>query len=523
MSVLFTAISSDNPVTNRDVRKVLEKIDVQPSTSDESDFTKLLQVFHGCMEVVESLPDYQPGVDYHRFPRLNIKRPSLEENVLGHAWSYTFSIKDTLECNSLLRGKTICLKDCIAVAEIPQVMGTDVFDPWVPVSDATIVRGEIVGTAQSENLCQSTSSNSSAQGVIENPRAYGYSAGGSTSGAAALVGAGLVDIGLGADQGGSVRVPASLCGLVGLKPTFGLIPYTGIASNDAVDDHAGILARTVLEVAQCLEATAGYDGLDDRQCGAPPPNKVKFAVDLKACESLGVQGMRIGILQEAFGMPLLNLNVRDKVMAAANKFKELGAHVEEVSIPFHPTGNAIWTIQQRFSGCLTLLGCAHGRRGVGLPGLEKAKCHWDQAKFDKSFATTQNILLNGLYLLEHSPDLYCKALNLIRKLREDYEAALQSYDVLILPTTSFVARKHGSRTTPPIEQIAPTLGLTANTVQFNATGHPAMSIPIGKIGAEDDSNVMLPVGMQIVSGLWRDDKVLRVGHAWEKAFDWESC
>lgn len=127
------------------------------------------------------------------------------------------SIKDDA-IQGPLRGKTVCLKDCIAVAGVPQLLGTKCIEPWTPTADASVVRwaleagAEIVGTTNCESWCQSTSSFSSDYGVVENPFAQGYSAGGSTSGAAALVGAGVVDIAIGADQGGSIRVPAALCG-----------------------------------------------------------------------------------------------------------------------------------------------------------------------------------------------------------------------------------------------------------------------------------------------------------------------
>lgn len=122
--------------------------------------------------------------------------------------------------------------------------------------------------------------------------------------------------------------------------------------------------------------------------------------------------------------------------------------------------------------------------------------------------------------MEKFPSLYPKSLNLSRRLRDSYERVLETYDVLILPTTSFVAPKHGKITTP-LETIKPTVGLTANTAMFDATGQPAMTIPVGFLPAKEDPNVFLPVGMQIVSGLWKDNKVLRAGHAWEKAFDWK--
>lgn len=524
------------------MRDTFAKINVTVPAPDEDDYQKLLAAIHDCAEAVSALPDFHPPTDVARFPRNDVHRPSLEENILGHAWAHTFSIKDRSPTGCLI-GKTVCLKDCICVAGVPQLLGTDIIEPWTPEADATVVRwalesgAEIVGTAHCENWCQSTSSFSSAQGVVHNPYAEGYSAGGSTSGAAALVAGGYVDIGIGADQGGSIRVPAALCGCVGLKPTHGLVPYTGVASNDAIDDHCGPLARTVLEVAECLDAISGYDGIDDRGLGAPKHGSTSFAADL--AKPNGVQGLRIGILKESFEIPMLDPEVKAMVLAAAHKFTELGAVVEEVSIPTHPLGNAFWTIQQRVSGYLALMGQQHGRHGYGLTGLETAKVPWTQDKFDKckwlppnkqtlpltqrqtGFPTTKNIFLNGRYLIDNFGALYPKSLNLIRQLRQTYEKVFESYDVLITPTTPFVAPRHGSLTTP-IETIAPTVGLTSNTVQFDATGQPAMTIPVGFLAAKEDASVRLPVGMQVIGGMWQDGKVLRAGHAWQSGFDWKA-
>lgn len=275
-----------------------------------------------------------------------------------------------------------------------------------------------------------------------------------------------------------------------------------------------------MDTALCLDAISGYDGIDDRALGAPKRGTTNFAADLKASAPDGVKGMRIGILKEAFEHAAVDPSMKAFVLSAAWKFRDLGASVEEVSIPYHSKSTTIWTIAERISGCLTLLGLQHGRRGFAMTDIEAAKLPWTQEKFDKAFPTTQNILINGLYLMEKFPALYPKAVNLERRLLDVYEDAFKEYDVLILPSTSFVAPKHGTRTTP-IPTIAPTVGLTANTAAFNATGQPAMSIPIGFLPAKEDPAVLLPVGMQIVGGLWKDSKVLRVGHAWEKAYNWK--
>lgn len=172
---------------------------------------------HDCADTVSNLPDYQPVPDLGRYPRQNVRRPSPEEQVFGQAWAHKFLIKGNSN-GGPLAGKTFSLKDCIAVAGVPQLLGSDIIPSWTPVSDATVVTrvldagADILGTSTCENLCHSTSSFTSAQGTVENPFAAGYSSGGSTSGGAALVAAGLVDMTIGGDQGGSIRVPASFCG-----------------------------------------------------------------------------------------------------------------------------------------------------------------------------------------------------------------------------------------------------------------------------------------------------------------------
>lgn len=208
---------SSNPVTVEDVRRSLGKLGIVPQSADEDDFSKLLATTHDIAKTVEEFPDYEPPSGLERFPRKNIQRPSAEQQNFGAAWAHTFSIKDP-SITGPLAGKTVALKDCIAVAQVPQLLGTEIIEPWTPKSDATVVTwllengAELVGTANCEDWCQTTASFSSAHGIVDNPYSVGYSAGGSSSGCAALVAGGIVDISIGADQGGSIRVPAALCG-----------------------------------------------------------------------------------------------------------------------------------------------------------------------------------------------------------------------------------------------------------------------------------------------------------------------
>jgi amidase len=218
--------------------------------------------------------------------------------------------------------------------------------------DATVVTrilaagGVIQGKSVCENLSRGAVSITAATGPVSNPYASGYSAGGSSSGTGALVGSGAVDMGIGCDQGGSIRIPASLCGLYGFKPTIGLVPYTGIASNDASLDYVGPMTANAMDNALLLEAISGVDGLDDRQAaGTPFPSEVpKYSQILEITKEKGVSGMKIGILKEGVDLAGINADVKMKFGAAAKVFERLGASVEEVSIPMHDQAQALYSV-----------------------------------------------------------------------------------------------------------------------------------------------------------------------------------
>ncbi|KAK2040681.1 amidase [Colletotrichum somersetense] len=529
MSVFFKDISMDNPVQEGDVEKLLKPLGLSIKPDESADYQRLLAAVHDCATRIDQLPDYQPIPNTKRYPRENIHLPTSEEQDFGHEWAYQFLIRGKSNADSSLvplKGKTVCLKDCIAVAGVPQFFGSDAFPPWTPSTDATVVTrvldagANILGTATCEHFCNSTASFTSAQGIIENPYKQGYSTGGSTSGGAALVGSGKIDIALGTDQGGSIRVPAAFCGCVGLKPTHGLVPFTGITSGDAIDDHAGPLCRTVMEVAQCLDTISGYDGIDDKSLGAAAHGSYDFCTSLKLSSSR-LEGVKIGLLKEGFNQEIIEPRMRDHVMAAARKLESLGATIDEVSVPLHLEGPSIWTIQQRIAGSSGILGRVSGRRGLGLTEFEKARLPWSDSSFQKLFPSTKNTIINGLYLSERFPGLYSKTVNIGRQISDAYQKIFETYDVIIMPTTPFVAPRHGSRESV-LGSFEPTIGLTTNTAVFNVTGHPAMSIPVGFLSAKDDGQVLLPVGMQVVGGLWQEKKVFNVGYAWETNFDWKS-
>jgi amidase len=411
--------------------------------------------------------------------------------------------------------------------------------------DATVVSrileagGIITGKAVCENLSTSAASFTAATGPVDNPYAKGYSAGGSSSGTANLVAKGEVDLGIGADQGGSIRIPASLCGLVGFKATAGLVPYTGCVSNEATIDYVGPITRTCLENAVLLEAIAGVDGLDDRQqAGTPFRDQVpKYSQILLQTKDAGVKGLRIGILKEGISSKIMDPGIGMKFQAAAKVFEELGAIIEEVSIPMHTIAPAIFGAASKQGGAIGRVGRASGRRQVMLTDLyekmlpctaqtiEKVRLssifRGHKLTDEQMSPISKNAVFAGEYCWQRFPHVYAKAINLSRKLTETYDSAFEKYDVLIMPTTITQADPLPFETDSAITKMSKTIGKLDNTCSFNATGHPALAFPIGFVPAKGNEKVSVPASMQVVGKYWDEITCLKVAFAWENAKNWK--
>ncbi|RDW80917.1 amidase-4 [Coleophoma crateriformis] len=533
MSVFSLDYRADNPVTVEQVDDLAASLGVKITDAQEKeDLHRLLAVYHESTEQLMALEDYNPPVDLTRFPRENVHFPDPKDNQLG-AWAWKTTIKDSQPNNGPLVGKTIAVKDCIAIAGVPFLIGTNMFKDYVPDVDATLITrllesgGTVTGRAVCENMCHSATSHSAATGVVHNPYARGYSTGGSSSGCGALVANGDVDMAVGADQGGSIRVPAGWCGIYGLKPTFGLIPWTGCASNEPTNDHVGPMTRTVLDNALMLKAMAGTDGIDDRSFGSPLPSEIPdyYQVLTSLPEPKSLAGKKIGIITESLNMPGMDPRVRALFLESAEKFKALGATVEEVSIPMHKYGAAIWTGISKCGGYLTKMGMNTGRRGYTLNDLNKKVWPMTQEKWDNTYASTKNIFLNGAYAQKAFPGLLGKAGNLSLKLKLDYNQALEKYDVLILPNLPYIANSHCGPDATSLELIAKQVGLTSNTAPFNQSGHPVLAMPIGMLEIEEGplkgTGTKLPVSMQVVGKWFGETEVYAAAYAWSLAYDWK--
>ncbi|PFX15990.1 Amidase [Stylophora pistillata] len=428
------------------------------------------------------IPDPKLPVKYPRTPGY---RPTGPKDNPYNAWYCRCDIPGAPNGN--LHGKTIAIKDCICVAGVPMMMGSQILEGYIPDVDATVVTrildagGHITGKAVCENLCNSGGSFNAATGPVVHPLDETRMTGGSSSGCAALVTGGHVDMAVGADQGGSVRNPAGRCGIVGLKPTLGLIPYTGVVPMEFSLDHVGLMARTVHDVALLLEVTAGSDdGLDYRQ---PHGLRPETYVNQLTSE---ISHLRLGLLTEGFSRPQSEPDVDECIKKAAKRLAtETRATLQDVSVPMHLDGYQVTSLQKWFA-----------------QGLK--------TRANDLSADYKVTAIKGRYLQSnYNDEFYFKARNLAWKLREVFDEVLTKVDVLIMPTNPKKARPLPPPNISLREYMTCCSENYINTCTFNMTGHPALSI---NAGVSDG----LPVGMMIVGRKFDEATVLNVGYAYEK-------
>ena len=495
--------------TPEQLRAVAEDLGMTMSEADIASYLEIMQPNFLAYDAIEAMPDYLPTVKYPRTPGY---KPEGEENKYN-AWYVKTVVKGAPQ--GKLAGKNVVLKDNVCLAGVPMMNGASTLEGYTPDIDATIVTrildagGTIVGKAHCEYFCFSGGSHTNATGPVHNPLKMGYSAGGSSSGSAALLAAGEVDMAIGGDQGGSIRMPAAYCGVYGMKPTHGLVPYTGIMPIEITLDHTGPMTRNVADNALLLEVLAGEDGLDPRQYN------VKTEAYTKALDG-GAKGLRIGVVKEGFDLPNSERDVDAKVKQAAAVLRDLGATVSEISVPMHAMGGAIWS-PIALEGATELMMRGNGMgtnwRGLYTTSLLDAHSGWKH-RADELSDTLKISMLVGHYFIKHyRGHYYAKAQNLSRKLRAAYDAALAQVDLLVMPTLPLKATPLPPPDAPRSLYIQRAFEMLPNTAPFDATGHPAMSVPCGMGDG-------LPVGLMIIGKHYDEATIYRAAAAFERAGDW---
>jgi amidase len=497
--------------TIEQLQKIVTALHMSMSEREVGEYLDVLEGTMQAYDRIAQLPDYLPEV---RYPRTPGTRPSAAENPLG-AWAVKSEVKGAPY--GPLAGKRIVLKDNICLAGVPMMNGASTLEGYVPDIDATVATrildagGTIVGKAHCEYFCLSGGSHTSASGPVHNPYKIGYSAGGSSSGCAALVGSGEIEMAIGGDQGGSVRMPGSFSGVYGMKPTHGLVPYTGAMPIEATIDHLGPMTATVADNALLLEAIAGADGLDPRQ--------YNVRVDkYTAALGRGVAGLRIGVITEGFGHAVSEPDVDQKVRQAAERFRGLGAVVEEISIPMHLDGLAIWTpiaLEGLQAQMMHGNGMGFNWEGLYTTSLLDAHANW-RARANELSRTLKISMLAGEYFIrQYRGHFYAKAQNLSRLLRKTYDQVFSRHDLLLLPTTPMKATPIPPQDAPLSLYCQRGFEMLPNTTPFSVTGHPGMNVPCGLSAG-------LPVGMQLVAAHYNESTIYRAAHAFEQLGDWRN-
>lgn len=492
------------------MRDMASRFGMSLSDEDLNEYREIIEPYMQAYDRLDAMPDYLPEV---RYPRSPGHFPGPTENAMN-AWYVKTEVRGAPD--GKLRGKRIALKDTICLAGVPMMNGSSIMEGYTPEIDATIVTrmldagAVIAGKAHCENFCLSGGSHTNAKGPVHNPWKRGYMAGGSSAGSAALVAAGEVDMAIAGDQGGSIRIPASNCGVYGMKPTHGLVPYTGAMPIERTIDHLGPVTNNVADNALLLEVLAGEDGLDPRQY---KPTVYSYTEAL----GRGAQGMRIGVLKEGFAHPNSEPDVDAKVMQAVDRFRELGARVEDVSIPEHHTAMDAWT-------AITLEGLQDGMmwgnstgtnyKGLFLPSMTDHMAQWQGRADELSHSLKACMFVGEHFQRQYRGRFYGKGQNIMRLCNERYLAALKRFDLLVMPTLPIKPQPH-----PPADcslslYVQRAFEMVPNTAPFNG-GLPAMSIPCGLSEG-------LPIGLMLVGPHYGEMKIYQAADAFEQSGDWHN-
>src|ERR1700736_917090 len=497
------------PTTDQ-LRAIAEYCGLAVTAEDVASFRGLMQGSVDAYNAVAAMPDEIPIVKYPRTPGY---RPGHEENP-RNAWYRKSTVKGAL--HGKLKGKVVALKDNIMLAGVPMMNGSATLEGFVPDFDATIVTrmldagAEIMGKVHCESFCMSGGSHTNSTGPVHNPHKMGFSAGGSSSGSAVVVALGEVDMAIGGDQGGSIRMPASFSGIYGMKPTWGLVPYTGIMPIEIFVDHTGPMTANVADNALLLEVLAGDDGYDPR-IKAPKVQEYTGAL------GTGIKGLKIAIVREGFEQAGAEAAVNASVKEAAKRLRGLGATVDDGSIPMHMLAPAIWMPIGTEGMTQTMMyGDGYGLSRSDLYSTTLMDFHrgW-RGKADSLSETTKMMLMFGTYINDNfGPRYYGKAINVVRPLRAAYDEFLAKYDLLLMPTTPMKATPLPKPQASREEYVTRALEMITNTAPFDLTHHPAMSIPCGMIDG-------LPAGLMLTGRHFDEPTIYRAAHAFEQSADWK--
>ena len=407
----------------------------------------------------------------------------------------------------VLAGIPIAIKDNICVEGMQTSCGSRILGDYHPPYNATVIErllgagAVVIGKTNCDEFAMGSSNENSAFGPVKNPWDTSRVPGGSSGGSAAAVAAGVVPIALGSDTGGSVRQPASLCGVVGLKPTYGRNSRYGLVAFASSLDQVGIFARRTSDVARVLGVIAGRDPHDATTADVPVPNYIAELTD-------NIKGARLGLPRSLFGEGL-DAEVRKSVEAAVAVYRELGAEIVDIELPNAQYSIAVYYIiatAEASSNLARFDGVRYGFRAEDAPELRQMYRKTREEGFGPE--VKRRIML-GTYVLSagYYEAYYGKAQQVRSLIKEDFRKAFESCDAIITPTSPTPAFMIGEKVDNPLAMYLNDI----YTVTANLAGIPGLNVPCGL------SSNRLPIGFQLLGAYWSEPVLFKLAHAYETA------
>jgi aspartyl-tRNA(Asn)/glutamyl-tRNA(Gln) amidotransferase subunit A len=409
-----------------------------------------------------------------------------------------------------LAGIPLAIKDNLCTLGIRTTCSSRMLESFVPPYESTVTGrlweagAVLLGKTNLDEFAMGSSTETSAFGPSRNPWDPERVPGGSSGGSAAAVAAGECMAALGSDTGGSIRQPASFCGVVGLKPTYGRVSRWGLVAFASSLDQVGPFTASVADAAEILQAIAGADPRDATCLKVPVP-------DYTAALHQPVQGLRVGLIRECFEQPGLDPAVKASVLAAAARLEALGCELVDVSCPRFDDGIATYYVIAPSEASANLArydGVKYGFRAQTSEGGDSLATMTARSRAEGFGAEVQRRILIGTYALSagYVDAFYRKAQQVRTLIRRDFDRAFEAVDVLLTPTSPTTAFRFGAHTNDPLAMYLADL----LTIPVNLAGLPALSLPCG-FDAEG-----LPIGLQLITGVLQEERLLQVAHAYEQ-------
>lgn len=432
-----------------------------------------------------------------------------EENAMAEAKQADACIAKG--AHSPLTGIPMAHKDIFCTDGIKTSCGSHMLDNFIAPYDATVVTKlksagmVMLGKTNMDEFAMGSSNENSYYGPVKNPWHTAYVPGGSSGGSAAAVAAGLAPFATGTDTGGSIRQPAALCGITGLKPTYGRVSRYGMIAFASSLDQGGPFARTAEDIALIMNSMAGFDTRDSTSVNTPVPDYTKNLLD-------SLEGKRIGLPKEYFSEGL-NPTILALIDDARKVYEKLGATFHEISLPHTPLSGAVYYVlapAECSSNLARFDGVRFGYRcqdPVNLDDLYK------RSRSEGFGNEVKRRIMIGTYVLSagYFDAFYLKAQQVRRLIRDDFTEAFKKVDLILSPTTPAPAFKFGEKTKDPVSMYLS----DAYTIAVNLAGLPAISLPVGFIDS-------LPIGMQLIGNLFSEPQLLNAAHQFQMNTDWHT-